>query len=59
MQTADSKVETTQLLKRIVLVGLLTAFGLWAAWRLHSLLTSLVLALFVSFALEPAVVSLV
>jgi predicted PurR-regulated permease PerM len=59
MQKSATKIETTQLLRRIVLVGLTTALALWAAWKLQNLLTSLVLALFVSFALEPAVVALV
>ncbi len=54
-----SKEEFNRLVRRIVTAALLTGFGLWAAWRLQGLLQSLVLALFLSFALEPAVVSLV
>ena len=46
------------LLRRIVLAVLLTAGGLWAAWQLRSLLLALLIALFLSFAFEPAVASL-
>ncbi len=46
------------LLRRIVLAVLLTAGGLWAAWQLRSLLLALLVALFLSFAFEPAVASL-
>lgn len=46
------------LLWRIVLAALLTAAGLWAAWQLRSLLLALLVALFLSFAFEPAVAAL-
>lgn len=49
---------TNALLRRIIFAVLVTAASLWAAWQIRSLLLALLVALFLSFAFEPAVASL-